>query len=399
MTLREFLKQCMVRREDIDRFLDPAEPNWAKFDAELGYGLKTSVMRDGVDGSWTLANYAESGERVTLLYSGSPCRINTYGDSFTQCQQVSDGESWQSCLAAHFGEPIRNYGVGGYGVYQAYRRMLREEKLTAAQYVILNIYAYDDHVRSFDSWRWIRLGGFREEFQTTARNYFHSNPWAHARFDISTGKLVEIESVCPTPESLYGLSDFDFVYETWKNDLQLHLTLARERATDYDRKLVAATGEFVGVKADLSTPETAARSARTIQLAYGLKVSMEVVRMARDFAARSGKKFMILLSYDEGQVLDACRGGARWDAGFLGFLDDEGIQYADSRAKHAEEFATFRLTPEEYVSRYYIGHYNPMGNHFFAFAVKDRLVEWLDPKPVTYSAGGPSVARAAGKLA
>ena len=31
-------------------------------------------------------------------------------------------------LAAHLGEPLRNFGVGGYGVYQAYRRLVREER-------------------------------------------------------------------------------------------------------------------------------------------------------------------------------------------------------------------------------------------------------------------------------
>ena len=61
-------------------------------------------------------------------YAGRPCRINTYGDSFTQCHQVSDAETWQEYLAGHLGEPIRNFGMGGYGVYQAYRRMVREEQ-------------------------------------------------------------------------------------------------------------------------------------------------------------------------------------------------------------------------------------------------------------------------------
>jgi len=49
--------------------------------------------------------------------------------------------------------------------------------------------------------------------------------------------------------------------------------------------------------------------------------------------------------------------------------------------KHVEEFRTFRLSPEEYVKRYYVGHYSPKGNHFFAFAIKDAVVRWLDPKP------------------
>jgi hypothetical protein len=34
-----------------------------------------------------------------------------------------------------------------------------------------------------------------------------------------------------------------------------------------------------------------------------------------------------------------------------------------------------------------IGHYNPSGNHFFAFALKNSLIEWLDPKPLTYREG------------
>ena len=26
----------------------------------------------------------------------------------------------------------------------------------------------------------------------------------------------------------------------------------------------------------------------------------------------------------------------------------------------------------------------PAGNHFFAYSIKDKVVEWLDPKPITY---------------
>ena len=39
---------------------------------------------------------------------------------------------------------------------------------------------------------------------------------------------------------------------------------------------------------------------------------------------------------------------------------------------------------KEYLAQYFIGHYNPRGNHFCAFALKDRLVQLLDPKPVPY---------------
>jgi hypothetical protein len=33
-------------------------------------------------------------------------------------------------------------------------------------------------------------------------------------------------------------------------------------------------------------------------------------------------------------------------------------------------------------------HYNPRGNHFFAYALKDSLLELLDPKPLPYQDGG-----------
>jgi len=34
------------------------------------------------------------------------------GDSFTHCDQVSDGETWQEFLASHIREPVKNFGVG-----------------------------------------------------------------------------------------------------------------------------------------------------------------------------------------------------------------------------------------------------------------------------------------------
>ena len=149
--LRDLLLKTTYRREDVIRFLDPSVPTWARFDPQLGYVHGNIVMKDGMNGSCASYHYEAGGQRQMFNGTGQPCRINTYGDSFTQCAQVSDGETWQEYLAAHLGEPIRNYGVGGYGVYQACRRAQRVETTTAATtYVILNIWD-DDHVRSLDA--------------------------------------------------------------------------------------------------------------------------------------------------------------------------------------------------------------------------------------------------------
>ena len=67
------------------------------------------------------------------------------------------------------------------------------------------------------------------------------------------------------------------------------------------------------------------------------------------------------------RVVDAIR------VGTLQLIVDDRIlaEYAD-------------VIKRDYFRRYFIGHYNPAGNHFFAYSIKDRIVEWLDPKPITY---------------
>ena len=127
VSFKRYVMESVFKKQEIDLFLDPDELSWAKFDTELGYTLNNYLPRDGIDNSYTISTSTNKGTRTPHNYIDKPCRINTYGNSFTQCHQVNDGETWQEYLAAHLGEPIRNYGVGGYGAYQAYRRMIRYE--------------------------------------------------------------------------------------------------------------------------------------------------------------------------------------------------------------------------------------------------------------------------------
>jgi hypothetical protein len=125
-TWERYLRESAVSREVIDAFVQ--RPHWAAFDPELGYVLHNCLVPWGADGSRTIETFRPDGARSRFRYAGRKPRINTYGDSFTECNQVSDGETWQEYLTGHFGEPAGNYGVGNYGVYQAYRRMLRVER-------------------------------------------------------------------------------------------------------------------------------------------------------------------------------------------------------------------------------------------------------------------------------
>jgi hypothetical protein len=396
ITTREFLEASTLTREHIDRFLDAGAHNRHAFDPELGYICKNSVLKDGIDESHTIYRYGVFGERLTLNFADQPCRINTYGDSFTQCDQVSDGETWQEYLAAHLGEPIRNFGVGGHGVYQAYRRMRREESTKAsAEYIVLNIYS-DDHFRSIYRWRMLHLPGSSQLFQKSALSettafLFNANPWAHVRLNPETAKFEECENSYPTPESLYYLCDSEHIYQTFKDDFDVQACLAQQGATDLNLGVLQTMADALEMPTDFSSPEATSATARSLLQTCALHSSMYIVDKARAFAAAEEKEFMVLLSYPAPDVIHACQNRRRFDQILIDYLKEEGIRFFDSLHAHVEEFKLFNCSPEEYVHRYYIGHYNPRGNHFFAFAVKDAIVEWLTPKPPTYRNQGPSL--------
>lgn len=399
MKFKAFVQDLVVDRQIVDTFLDVHQPNWAVFDQTLGYRLRSARVRDGVDGCWTQSRYVPFGERRMVNHPEKHCRIATYGNSFTQCHQVSDGETWQEQLAAHFGEPVRNYGIGGYGAYQALLRMRTHETCpeTSGDYVILNIFD-DDHFRSIDRWRWIRIGEFRKEVRQRNPFYFHANPWSFLRLDTTGKGFVEHPSLCPTPESLYNLCDEDFVAEAFRDDFVLHCELAKAGG-DYDANVLRHTADLLGMSADLGD---AGRAAERLHVAYALRSSEYVVEAAKAFCAEKGKKLMVMLSFGAGNIRCAVSGGERFDRGFKAWLDETGLPVFDLFDEHREDFGQFRLTVDAYLQRYFIGgygHYNPTGNHFCAFSLKPDLLNWLDPKPPAYFDGGIASAGMAGLLA
>jgi hypothetical protein len=166
--------------------------------------------------------------------------------------------------------------------------------------------------------------------------------------------------------------------------------------------VLRSTADLLGISIDLSSADKSAEAAEAIHTHYALRSSEYVVSKARAFCEERGKKLMVVLSFGAGNIDRAIKGQERFDADFATWLKQGGLPQFDLFDAHAEDFRQFRLTPREYLKRYFIwgfGHYNPTGNHFFAFALKPGLVNWLEPKPVTYLDGGIPSAGMANLLA
>ena len=381
--MTEFEQHIRARactREEIDHFLDPDKLSMWQFDAEVGYILGNYLPRVGIDDSLTIRTVQNNGRRNAVLYDDRPRRINTYGNSYTQCAQVSDQETWQEYLAAHIGEPIGNYGVGGFGIYQAYRRMLRAEVTgEGAEYLILFIWG-DDHHRSVFRCR-------RASYPLTVvpAVHFEGNFWAHLEMDMEQGCIVEKEALLQTPESLYNMTDPDFMYEALKDDLMLRMSLfVKDYIQEIDVEPLRPLAEILDLPPD--APNDAGQLRRWVEHlrdTYAFVATRYIIQEALAFTQRQDKKLMIAL-YDSRVTRQLISDGERYDQPIVDYLQDNRILNFDMNLIHADDYKCFNLPLEDYMKRYHVGHYNPAGNHFFAYSIRHPIVEWLSPKPITY---------------
>ncbi len=380
ITARDYLKGIVYTKEEVTQWLAQKAFPFAKYNGEFGWLLRNARFQDGVGGSTSVYTYGPLDERITIQYKDQTCRLNTYGNSFTQCHQVSDGETWQEVLAARLQEPVRNFGVGGWSVYQAYLRMLKEETCDPAEFIIFNIYD-DDHFRNLDSWRNIRVSKHKQFIEPTL---------PYVAVNAKEGRFEERPNLCPTQDSVYNLCDLDWVAETFKDDFVLKIMLAHLNAKtknperSYAEVLKLATTH--GIVTRIDTAESLSQAADALHHQSAYFASQRIVEKIEMFAKAQNKKVLFVLSYPAQSVSRFVKEGVRADQPFVDFMKQRGLPVVDLMKAHVADFALFRGEIKEYLAKYWIGHYNPLGNFFCANAILTQLVELLKPKPLPYRA-------------
>lgn len=354
---REYIRSRLYSRADIDAWLAGKGYPFSKYDPELGYLHIDRQFKEGLDGAICTYHYDAHGARHAGAYADRPCRINTYGNSFTSCEQVSDQETWQEVLAGHLGEPIRNFGIGGYSVYQAYLRMKREQARLPTPYVIFNIFD-DDHYRNLNGWQRPRFGVNRKSTNP---------PVPHVKADPDSETFVERPNPCPTKESLYTLCDLETACALLADDYSV-----RHFA---HRKQLRAQGAKNVPQSDFDDSECTRRA---------LYATTRIVDLIEAYAGKQRVHVLYVLSYAADRIRRFVVEGKRFDASLVEFLNRRGLPVVDLLAAHAADAGKFRGSLDACLSRYFIGHYNPLGNFFCAFAMKDKVVHMLSPPPPAY---------------
>ena len=184
------------------------------------------------------------------------------------------------------------------------------------------------------------------------------------------GSSLNAENPCPTRDSVYNLCDFDWVCANFEHDFGLEMRMAYLQVSAGKTRLQAFWILYQSTT-DTSvqpSPRVCESSTRSKQFAV---------------ASKQGVSSTYSLTAMEA-ITKAIDDGWRFDQQFVDFMRSKGLPVVDLMQAHDADFARFNIGLAQYLRRYFIGHYNPLGNFFTALALKDKLVEVLEPKPLPY---------------
>jgi hypothetical protein len=269
-------------------------------------------------------------------------------------------------------EPVKNYGVGGYSVYQAYRRMLLVEKSGGVEYIILNVYDRD-HQRNLNPW-----------WPITSVRSPHDFTVPHLRVNVGQGRCDQIENPLGKAEKLYRLCDEEFVWRTFKDEPVLLTVLAAAGDETLAQKLEGPIAARFGVSKDRFTAASAKERIAKMHMAAALFATRNVIIWTEQFVEKTGKKLLLLLTFGRGSVRAELQGQPRFDQELLDWLKHKPYPVIDVRDAFRAEYQQFKGDADRFLDRYYIGHHSPAGNYFLAAATRDRLIKTLDPPPRPY---------------
>ena len=162
------------------------------YDPELGWVRKPNTEKDefgpsvgGGGHSKVVFHINERGARRNPKHEQLPSFISCYGDSFTIARQVEDAETWCWYLSELTHSNVLNFGVGNYGLDQAFLRLQREFPKNKTKIVIMGVVP-STIVRILDVWKHYNEYG----------NTFGFKP----RFDLKDGELVLIPNIIDSEE-------------------------------------------------------------------------------------------------------------------------------------------------------------------------------------------------------
>ena len=230
---------------------------------------------------------------------------------------------------------------------------------------------------------------------------FHANFWSNVEMDLDTGLFVERKQLLPTSNSLYHMCDPQWMADHLEDDLALQLAaysggviqeLHREKVTklaarlsfSFDWDLLSRRDTVPNLVPGLPAMTRMQAHAAALLDKYSLRATQFILDKVCSFASQNDRELLLVL-FDHSRAMPEMRlRGTRYDREIVDYLLAKRVTFFDMNDIHLLDFQKYNLNWEDYMKQYFIGHYNPAGNGFFAYSIKDKVASWLDPKPVPY---------------
>jgi hypothetical protein len=328
-------------------------------DAVLGWRYRAS-HRD------SLNTINAQGLRGSRTYAPRPApgvvRVAAFGDSFVYGNEVADADAWPAQAERLFpGLEVLDYGVGGYGVDQAYLRFCREGMALSPAIVLIG-FATDDMRRLVNVYR--RFISNRE-FPLVKPRF---------RFD-DRGALVLVPNAAPQrSDYVRYLRDPRAVIELGKYDYWYQPAIYQEPLYDYSATVRLLTSVWLRVSNRYLARSRMYRRGEfnpsSTAFAIQLALFEQFVRRVRQAGARP----LVVLLPDRESVARARRGERPILEPLVEAMTARGIPYVDLTRAFADPGA-----PGD-VDDWFMkgGHYSPAGNAIVARWLGRKLLARVD---------------------
>lgn len=120
----EPVDKVSAKHSDIIKNFIEKKTDYIVFNPTLGWSIKHNGISELYQAN---SSGIRSDREYSLTLADGILRVATFGDSFTHCDDVKNNETWQAIIESYTSTiEVLNFGVGGYGLDQAYLRYIED---------------------------------------------------------------------------------------------------------------------------------------------------------------------------------------------------------------------------------------------------------------------------------
>jgi len=342
-------------REQSDRIralLAPDTSRLLALDSVLGWRYRSN-HRDSVN--QTNADGVRSARQYTRSPMPGILRVAAFGNSFVYCNEVKNEDAWPRLVEdVNADVEVLNYGVGGYGLDQAYLRFLAEGTRLSPRVVLIG-FTPDDLGRVVNVYRRFRSN---HEIPLVKPRYMLRENGELRLLPNPVRRPSDYDKYLMTPDAVKELGRYDQWYEPM---------VYEDRWYDYFAAIRVVTAAWIGLRRRYFGSDRLERGGVLNPSSHAFHIQVALFRRFADGVRASGAEPIVVFLPDRASVELARRGRRTVLVSLADTLDARRIEYLDATA-------AFMVGGQLSVDRWFMsgGHYSPLGNRLVA--------QWLGPR-------------------